>query len=125
MNRRPKYPKPAKVSVGGRAFDAEYDLGGVLRFRRNTIIRMLVDSGQHDTPSPVGRVDLNELALEFCYGHIELLEYTQFYAGLGYSLDGFCDLSAFNSLEVVTPGWIREGKRPWAPKLKRKAAKAK
>jgi hypothetical protein len=58
----------------------EDDGRGVIRFKRNEIVKFLIEKGS---------IDLNKLACE----HFKAEDREQFAQLLGYSLESFCDLS--------------------------------
>mgnify|MGYP001569972714 CR=1 FL=1 len=62
---------------------------------------------------------MNALCIEYQSGKRSLREYAEYHMMIGYSADGFCDLSEFSDLEVKTPFWTRKGRRPWAERKKR------
>ncbi len=101
------------VLVGGAPYPAEIDEHGTLRFKRNWAVVVVHESGP--------RADMNQLAIIFQTSGtgLSLREYAEYHMLIGYSVDGFCDLSSFEHLEVIVPeykagyGWRRIGKRPW------------
>lgn len=80
--------------------DAEEDGYGVLRFKRNTLIDVAFDESVFS---------LNDLA--HCYrknpNKIKLEDVIRFWAMLGYSVDGLCDLSFLSEVIVITPQWTK------------------
>jgi len=90
------------IEVGGASYPAEM-VSGVIRFKSNWSVRMIVDKGDDI---------LNVLSREDVRGH-SLREYAELYMLIGYSAGGFCDLPHFEHLEVKTHLWIRKGRRPW------------
>lgn len=75
--------------------EAEEDKNGVLRFKSNT----LIDLG-HDARL----FSLNDLA-GFYYENqdkVKLEDVIRFWAMLGYSVDGLCDLSFMSEVKVIT-----------------------
>lgn len=99
--------KKLTVFVGGAPYPAVLDSRKILRFRKNEAVDHIVVAGN---------CALNKLAWAFAEGLIPLKDYAELNMMIGYSVDGFCDLQAFRSLEVKTPDWIREGKTPWRNK---------
>lgn len=75
----------------------QIDEHGVQRFRKNSVIRHLVDSGM---------VDLNTLVLDFIAGKFSGVDYQEFYQGLGYSVCGFDELFGPGS------AWVDNGNPP-------------
>lgn len=94
------------VKVGGIDYPAYTDINGVTRFKGNSIIEFLFKSG---------KLDLNQLAVDYSNGKFSKRDYAELNMMLGYSVSGFCDLSAFADMEVVTPGWRRvpSDDSPW------------
>jgi hypothetical protein len=102
--------KALTVEVGGAPYPAEM-VDKVLRFKRNWCADLM-----HESTDSFSPVNMNALAIEYQLNKRSLREYAEYHMMIGYSCDGFCDLSEFADLEVVTPFWTREGRRPWTPK---------
>jgi hypothetical protein len=83
-------------TVTGRPADVVRDPDGVLRFRPNPLVRWLVDEAE---------VKMNAMAVAYQNGQFGVAEYAAFVAGLGYSLSGFGDLSAFADEIWAAHGW--------------------
>lgn len=95
--------KLISVKVGGEEYTAQM-VDGILRFKENRVIRLLVDRGL---------IDLNQVMI---YGsQLPRRDLAEFWMMLGYSVDGFCDV--FVDLEVTTPSWRREGAK-FSPSMK-------
>ena len=60
------------------------DCDGVVRFRANKIVRLLLDTG---------KFDLNDLSSMLSNGVLEQADYTQLMQLIGYSVDGYGELS--------------------------------
>lgn len=61
------------------------DMDGTYRFQPNKLIQWLVSQRG---------VDLNRMCMAYGQGRFTLEEYMEFYRGMGYSLDGFCEIFA-------------------------------
>lgn len=114
------------VHVGGAPYPAVVDAKGVLRFKFNWAVVQAHESSTKASafwadPMTDG-ADMNALAYRFqtLEPRPSLRQYAEYHMLIGYSLDGFCELSAFQALEVHTPQWTRKGVRPWGPPLKKK-----
>jgi len=89
------------VKVGGREYPAWIDPQGAMRFVQNDILSNLFD---------LKKLDLNLVGELFQHGKLgSLRSYGEFYMLLEYSVGGWCDLSSFENIRVVTPDWCREG----------------
>lgn len=84
------------VKIGGKPFETIIDNDGVQRFKVNKLFDRLYKSG---------RIDLNQLAIDYQRGLFTQEEYLHFYLGLGYSVSGFSELSFFEDLEIDNPLW--------------------
>lgn len=62
-----------------------FDDDGVIRFKQNGIVRMLLDDGPYD---------LNQLSLMVERGELRAEDYTQLMQLIGYSVSGFGELSS-------------------------------
>jgi hypothetical protein len=92
-------PKPGEiiiVKVGDKPYETVIDKDGTQRFRANSLVRHLCDSG---------RVDLNQLCIDYQQGRFTQEEYLHFNMGLGYSVCGLAELSSFEDLEIDNPLW--------------------
>ena len=84
------------VYVGGKLVETEM-VGEVLRFKTNGVARTLVNCGI---------LDLNKLGLlyqdpaRFNSKGISKYDYAKINMDIGYSVDGFCDLTAFLDIQV-------------------------
>lgn len=111
MSQKPKKPyrapavktKPLVVTVGGAEYPAVMK-DKVLGFKSNWAVRAAANDSD---------CDLNVLCAMYQIDNFPLRDYAEYHMMLGYSVSGFCDLSEFQHLEVVTPFWTRKGERPW------------
>ena len=88
------------VKVGGVEYPTVIDKHGVQRFVENSLFCHLVDSGQ---------VDLNRLGIDYQHDKFSQREYAEFTMMLGYSVDGFAELSSFHDMEIENPLWEEKG----------------
>lgn len=84
------------VKIGGRDFETFLDSNGTQRFRGNSVIRQLVDSGA---------ADLNRLSIDFQKGNFSNDDWLDFYTSFGYSVSGLFDVSEFGVLDIENPIW--------------------
>ena len=85
-----------RVRVGGVYYDTIIDKQGVQRFHQNDVVRYLQDTEQ---------LNLNQLALAYRIGKFSRRCYAEFMMSLGYSVSGFCELHAFQAMEIENPVW--------------------
>lgn len=85
-----------KVEIGGKKYDTYIDENGVQRFEENPLLRKLVN---------LGKISLNDLAVEYEQGEFTQREYLEFYMSIGYSVDGIAELSMFKDLRIKNPIW--------------------
>ena len=84
------------IKIGDRDMETVIDEHGVQRLPDNPVYSALFDSGA---------LDLNALAVAYHKGKISFENYLEYYLHIGYSVDGFADLSAFQELEITNPIW--------------------
>lgn len=86
------------VYVGGRPYPAREDDKGRLRFVRNPDHHLV----RRMTPifNGTGTEDPNTMGLAYARGEFSLRDYAEMNMGMGYSIDGFEDLSSFEDIEV-------------------------
>jgi hypothetical protein len=93
-------PKPGDVitvKVGGKEYDTVIDEQGVQRFKENGVLKYLFDRGA---------LDLNEIArIYHTKKPFSQRDYAELNMMLGYSVSGWCDLSAFQDMDVKNPLW--------------------
>ena len=95
-------PKPGdviKIKVGGVAYDTFIDDKGVQRFKKNSVLDYLVNTGV---------INLNPLVIMFASDRFTQRDYAEFNMMLGYSVDGFADLSSFQDMEIENPLWNKD-----------------
>lgn len=94
------------ILVGGQPVTTYIDKHGAQRFLTNGVIDWLFRSG---------RLDLNQLWLDFYAGHFHCDKFMDIYMGLGYSISGFAEVWGFGSsyhnktgkyIEIVNPVWL-------------------
>lgn len=78
-----------------------------IRFKRNTIVRFLLDNGGHD---------LNQLWRMYGSGMFSLEDLEQFYQLIGYSVSGFGEMSDFRKETVAKADELAEGMRKCPPR---------
>ena len=71
------------------------DQWGVRRFFENKVITLL-------------NPNLNNLAVLMHHANPPMRDIITFYASLGYSVDGMCDLSFMRGVQVITPEWTQD-----------------
>jgi hypothetical protein len=86
------------VKVGGNSYETVIDKAGVQRFRKNAVLDHLFNSG---------RLDLNQLAIDYRRGAFDQRTYAEFNMALGYSVCGFAELSSFEDMEIENPLWSK------------------
>lgn len=67
---------------------------GVLRFKENTLVTVLVDNFKYE-----GMTGLNALSLYYQVNNIPVEEYSQITQLIGYSVSGWCGLSTTSDEE--------------------------
>lgn len=83
------------IKVNGKEYETAFDSEGVQRFKKNSTICFLVDSGQ---------VNLNKLSIYcYLYDKFSYIDYMEFIMQTGYSVSGFADL--FPDAEIENPLW--------------------
>jgi len=80
------------ILLDGKPYLTVMDEGGVQRFKVNSVLRYLVNSGI---------IGLNELQIAYSQNKFTLDDYRQFCMMIGYSVDGFLDLSFNQDLKVL------------------------
>ncbi|WP_298841881.1 hypothetical protein [uncultured Salinicola sp.] len=99
------------VHVGGLPYPAREDDKGRLRFVKDPdhplVKRMMPIFGG------TGSEDPNTIGLEYGRGEHSLRDYAEMNIAMGYSIDGFEDLSSFEEIEVRcdVPHLCRAGRR--------------
>jgi len=63
-------------------------------FIENRVVRLLLKTS---------KLDLNDLAEMYHMGMFSQQEYAEFYTMLGYTLDGFMELSIFSDMDIDNP----------------------
>jgi len=98
------------VYVGGRPYEAREDDRGVLRFRKDPDHHLVKQLSSLFGGS--GCKDPNDMAIAYHQGEFSLRDYAEMNMGMGYSLGGFEELSAFEDLEILCdePSMSREGR---------------
>lgn len=100
------------------------DQYGTYRFKQNKLVNHILDDclfytpvGDPDVckgPRYRGKLDLNELWVDFYKRKFDVWEMAQFYMGIGYSISGFCDVFSKKahelSLEDAEPETYNEEK---------------
>lgn len=100
------------------------DQYGTYRFKQNKLVNHILDDclfytpvGDPDCthgPRYRGKLDLNELWVDFHNRKFDVWEMAQFYMGIGYSISGFCDVFSKKahelSLEDAEPETYNEEK---------------
>lgn len=84
------------VKIDGRLFETYMDIDGTQRFKGNSVVQHLRDSGA---------IDVNELTIEYHNGKFANDDWLDFYTSLGYSVSGLMDLSFFSMLDIDNPIW--------------------
>ncbi len=87
------------ILVNGQPYETYIDEDGVQRFPMNTVIDHL-----HNT----GKIDLNDLAMDYHHGRFSKDDYMKFNMDLGYSVCGFAELSSFEDYQILNPVWEEE-----------------
>lgn len=101
-----------EVKLNGRPYPTHIDEHGVQRFVANEAISLIVGSivnlysrvGYREFES-YRLFSLNEIAVQYHRGLIPLEDMIGLYTQMGYSVDGFLDLSYFQGLEIENPRW--------------------
>lgn len=87
------------VHVGGLPYPAQEDDKGRLRFVKNPehhlVRRMLAIFGGN------GDEDPNTMGMAYARGDFSLRDYAEMNIGMGYSVDGFEELSSFEDIEII------------------------
>lgn len=98
------------VYVGGRPYSAHEDDKGRLRFMKNPEHHLV----RRMTPifGGSGDEDPNTMGIRYAEGEFSLRDYAEMNMGMGYSVDGFEDLSSFEDIEVRCdiPHLCRQGR---------------
>lgn len=84
------------ILVNGQSYETYIDEHGVQRFHMNTVIDHLYN---------LGKIDLNDLAIDYHHGQFDKDDYMKLNMDLGYSVCGFADLSSFEDYEIINPIW--------------------
>ena len=87
------------ILVNGYPYETYIDEHGVQRFPMNTVIDYL---------HRAGRLDLNQLGVDYHHGRFDKDDYMKLNMDLGYSVCGFAELSSFEDYEIINPLWIEE-----------------
>lgn len=87
------------ILVNGKPYETYIDEDGVQRFPTNTVLDYLFNAG---------RLDLNQLSIEYRHGKFDKDDYMKLNMDLGYSVCGFADLSSFEDYEIMNPMWSEE-----------------
>ena len=95
--KKPKLGDIIKVKIGGVEYDTIIDKDGVQRFKVNAVVRYLLDAN--------GKIDMNALRLVYNTGGISRRDYAEFHMLIGYSVDGFSELSPFMNWKIENPLW--------------------
>lgn len=82
------------VKIDGRLFETYMDSEGIQRFKGNSVVRHLHESGT---------IDLNALTIEYHNGKFSNDDWLDFYTDLGYSVSGLMGLSFFAMLDIDNP----------------------
>jgi hypothetical protein len=105
------------IRVNGKPVETVIDEQGVQRFRQNSVLDYLFQEHMKlfDSSNPQDReraegygLDLNKLAVDYHKGKFTKDDYGEIMMMLGYSVSGFCDLSAFQDWEIENPLWDEE-----------------
>ncbi|KKN46796.1 hypothetical protein LCGC14_0669240 [marine sediment metagenome] len=84
------------ILINGQSYETYIDEHGVQRFPTNTVLDYLFN---------VGRLDLNQLCIDYQNGKFDKDDYMKLNMDLGYSICGFADLSSFEDYEIINPVW--------------------
>ena len=87
------------ILVNGKPYETYIDEHGVQRFPMSTVIDHLFNAG---------RLDLNQLSVDYQNGKFDKDDYMKLNMDLGYSVCGFADLSLFEDYEIMNPVWNEE-----------------
>lgn len=84
------------ILLDDKPYETVIDAFGVQRFPTNEVLDHLFRSK---------RLDLNQLAIDYQCGKFSKNDYMVIMMGLGYSVAGFADLSAFSGVRIDNPLW--------------------
>lgn len=102
--------RPIEIQVGGKTYEASREDNGRLRFVKNP------DHFLIKRMSPIfggeGNEDPNSMAIAYAKGEFSLRDYAEMNIAMGYSIDGFEELHAFEELEIRCdiPALCRNGR---------------
>ena len=82
------------VKIGGREYKTVIDSRGIQRFPVNTLFVHLLAQG---------KINLNQLVIDFQEEKFSQKDYLHFCTGLGGSLGAFADDPSFQDLEIENP----------------------
>jgi prolyl-tRNA editing enzyme YbaK/EbsC (Cys-tRNA(Pro) deacylase) len=87
------------VRVGEKFYPTFIDEDGVQRFEQNSVLCHLFQTG---------KLDLNQLAVDYHEKKFSKVDYAELNMMLGYSVSGFCDLSSFQDMRITNPLWRKK-----------------
>ena len=90
------------MKVGEKTYPTFIDEDGVQRFFQNSVICHLFEAG---------KLDLNQLAVDYHQKKFSQVDYAELNMMLGYSVSGWCDLSSFQDMKVINPLWEKREKK--------------
>lgn len=101
-----------EVAVEGKVYETYIDESGVQRFRPNTVLEYMFSHNTHGKPVSMSKpgemhtqmLNLNTLAVAFQQGKFTKRDYCEIVMQ-GYSICGFCSLSAFGDWTIQNPLW--------------------
>lgn len=104
------------IRVGTSVVQTFIDKNGVQRLPTNPIYGAWIDGTTAAYNRYIRKVrpedrddaltfGLNEMNVLYHQGKFTFEEWLEFYLNMGYSVGGFCDLSAFQHLPIVNPVW--------------------
>lgn len=85
-----------EIQVDGKTYVTIIDNLGVQRFKKDTVIGWLYENG---------KINLNDLALAYCEGKLDKIEYAEFNMKIGYSVDGWASINYFEDMVIKNPLW--------------------
>ena len=108
MAKKPKIGDAITVKVGGVEYPVFVDPKGKLRFKPNEVVSHILDRLNGTPEGARLGLDMNGLRTAYNAKKFSKREYAEYHMLIGYSLDGFCELSPFEDMEVETPEWTRK-----------------
>ena len=87
------------VLIDGKPYMTYIDEHNTQRFHQNEVVNFLVDSG---------KLDLNQICIDYHEGKFSKNHYMKFYMDLGYSVCGFFDIPSFEDCKILNPIWDLE-----------------